>query len=191
MTTDHLSKTAPSRSDCWVCDGEGWDWGFNSPCSNCATTPASPAQLAPSDEPRHPAEPDASVSHTHNTGDNDMPNFWDDEEVQAAVTSGQFHKLTNVGDVVEGDIAKLDKRKFDEGTSKERTAIEITFADESILTAGQVKLMDTLVQLRPGVGDHIRIELADIEKRGSKTLKSFKVTHTNADGETFTVDQTA
>ena len=118
-----------------------------------------------------------------------MPNFWDDEEVQKAVTSGQYHKLTNVGDTVSGVIAKLDKRKFDEGTSKERTAIELTFEDESMLTAGQVKLMDVLVQMRPQVGDTLEIELVEVEKRGSKTLKHFKVTHTNAEGESFTIDQ--
>lgn len=116
--------------------------------------------------------------------------FWDDEEVQKAATAGSYHKLNDVGDFCEGTITELAKRKFDEGTPKERTAIEVTFDDESKLTAGQVKLIQVLVDLQPKVGDHLRVELGEVEKRGAKTLKHFIVTHTNAEGEAYTVDQT-
>ena len=119
-----------------------------------------------------------------------MPGFWDDEDVQKATTQGQYVKWIDVGDAKEGEIANLGKRTFEEGTAKERTAIEITFDDGSIATCGQVMLMQTLVELRPSVGDTIRIELGAIEKRGTKTMKRFIVTHTNSEGETFTVDQT-
>ena len=117
--------------------------------------------------------------------------FWDDEDVKKGATAGSYHRFENVGDSAEGVVAALNKRVFDEGTAKERTAIEITFADESKLTAGQVKLMQLLIELRPAVGDTLTVELADIEKRGSKTLKHWKVTHVNAAGESYTVDQTA
>lgn len=120
-----------------------------------------------------------------------MPNFWDDEEVQKAATSGSYIKFTNEGDSKEGVIADLCTRTFDAGTAKERTAIEITYSDESILTAGQVKLMQLLTQLRPDMGDNLSITLGRIEKRGSKTLKHWIVTHINSDGESFTIDQTA
>ena len=116
--------------------------------------------------------------------------FWDDEEVQKAASSGSYHRFVDVGDVTEGEIAELGKRVFDEGKASERTAIEITFVDESKLTAGQVKLMQTLVELRPRVGDKLRIELAEIEKRGAKTLKHFIVTVDGIDG-VVTIDQTA
>jgi hypothetical protein len=118
--------------------------------------------------------------------------FWDDEEVQKAATSGSYRKWNEVGDTHGGVIAALDKRVFDAGTDKERTAIEITFEDESKATCGQVKLMQLLLELRPSVGDTIEIELTDIEKRGNKTLKSWKVTvDYAATGESQTVDQAA
>ena len=117
--------------------------------------------------------------------------FWDDEDVQAAVTKGQWIKFTEIGDVKEGVVAKLDQRVFDAGTDKERSAIEITFEDESIATCGQMKLMEALLQLRPEIGDDLTIELADVEKRGNRTLKYWKVIHTNSEGETQSLDQTA
>ena len=118
-------------------------------------------------------------------------NFWDDEEIVEAATSGSYVKFTNVGDQKVGVIADLSKRTFDEGTAKERTAIEVTFEDGSIMTAGQVKLMQTLVEMRPAVGDTLDITLAEVEKIGAKTLKKFCVVHTNAEGEAFTVDHSA
>tara|TARA_R110000868_G_scaffold386963_1_gene655420 strand:- start:15 stop:383 length:369 start_codon:yes stop_codon:yes gene_type:complete len=120
-----------------------------------------------------------------------MSNFWDDAEVQKAATSGSYIKFTDEGDTKSGVIEQLGTRVFDEGTVKERTAIEITYQDGSVLTAGQVKLMQVLVELRPAYGDHIEITLGRIEKRGNKTLKHWIVTHTNSDGESFTIDQTA
>jgi hypothetical protein len=168
-----------ARADCTACRGSGTDAIFGGDCAMC---------IKP--EGRTPSPTTTTVVNTTETG-NAMSNFWDDEEVQAAVTSGQWVKFTNVGDVKEGVIAALDKRVFDAGTAKERTAIEITYVDESVMTAGQVKLMQTLVELRPEVGDTLTVELAEIEKRGSKTLKHFIVTHVNSEGESYTVDQTA
>ena len=118
-------------------------------------------------------------------------NFWDDEEIVEAATSGSYVKFTNEGDEKVGVVAALGKRTFDEGKANERTAIEVTFEDGSIMTAGQVKLMQSLVEMRPAVGDTLDIKLAEIEKRGNKTLKHFIVTHVNAEGESYTVDQTA
>ena len=120
-----------------------------------------------------------------------MSNFWDDAEVQKAATSGSYIKFTDEGDSKSGVIDNLSTRVFDANTATERTAIEISFVDGSILTAGQVKLMQVLVELRPAKGDLIEITLGRIEKRGNKTLKHWVVTHTNSDGESFTIDQTA
>jgi len=106
--------------------------------------------------------------------------FWDDPEVERAAAAGSYHALKNEGDVAEGVIAELGMRTFDEGKANERQAIEITFADGSILTAGQVKLMGSLVEMRPDVGDYLTVELARIEARGAKTLKHFKITVSNA-----------
>jgi len=120
-----------------------------------------------------------------------MPNFWDDAEVQKAATSGSYIKFITEGDNKSGVIGNLSTRVFDFDTANERTAVEIAFTDGSILTAGQVKLMQVLSELRPAHGDHIEITLGRIEKRGNKTLKHWIVTHTNSDGEAFTIDQTA
>lgn len=102
-----------------------------------------------------------------------QPSFWDDEEVQEAAAP-EWVKFDNVGDSAEGYIAKLDKRKFESPTG-DRTAIEVEFVDGVKVTAGQVMLMQLLVEQRPELGSWLRITLAAVEKRGAKTLKRWKV----------------
>lgn len=119
-----------------------------------------------------------------------MPGFWDDEEVKNAAAGGAYASLKDVGDEVDGEVASLTKRKFNEGKADERTAIEVAFKDGPTLTAGQVLLMRALYDLRPEPGDHLRIQLAEVEKRGTKTLKKFRVDLKRASGESESVDQT-
>lgn len=115
-----------------------------------------------------------------------MPGFWDDDEIRKAAEGGQYVKLTEVGDTVEGEIVNLRKRAFDD-----RTAIEITFDDDRMFTVGQVLLLRTMYELQPVNGETLRVVLADIEKRGTKTMKLFRVELTRLDGSVEKVDHTS
>lgn len=124
----------------------------------------------------------------------DEGNFWDDPDVKPA--SATFARFVAVGDTFGGTIAKFGKRTFGAGTADEHTAPELTFAqvdgeDQPTLTAGQTLLQQALWEMRPAIGDHLEVTLARIEKRGTKTLKRFKVSLTRA-GETVpeVIDQT-
>ena len=114
-----------------------------------------------------------------------MPGFWDDDEIKKAAEGAGYTKLTDIGDTVSGAVRSLNKRKFDD-----RTAIEITFEDDTKFTAGQVLLLRDLYVLQPTPGDQLTITLADIEKRGPKTLKLFKVEVVRPNGTVDIIDQT-
>ena len=101
--------------------------------------------------------------------------FWDNETIEKAANQGSFAKWTAAGDTHGGVIEALGERTFDEGTDKERIAVELTFEDGSKATCGQVKLMQALLELRPEVGETIEIELVETRKIGSKTLKFWRV----------------
>jgi hypothetical protein len=116
--------------------------------------------------------------------------FWDDPSVRPE--SNSYKKFESVGDTVSGKIAKLQKRVFNAGTADERTAPEFIFVDEDTptMTAGQVLLQQALFELRPGIGDDLTVTLAAIEKKGTKTLKRWKVELVRQDGEKQQIDQT-
>jgi hypothetical protein len=50
-------------------------------------------------------------------------------------------------------------------------------------------LKSALFELKPEVGDKLDIELIDITAKGGKTLKKFRVEHTNKSGDTKVIDQ--
>jgi hypothetical protein len=116
--------------------------------------------------------------------------FWDDPSVKPDITS--YMKFESVGDTVSGTIAQLRKRTFNAGTADERICPEIIFVDDDTpsLTAGQVLLQQALFELRPGVGDHLTVTLAAIDKKATKTLKRWQVVLKRKDGETREIDQT-
>ena len=120
-----------------------------------------------------------------------MSGFWDDPSVKPA--GSEYMKFEKVGDRIEGTIAKLGTRVFDEGTAKERTAVEVTFVEDDVpvLTAGQVLLQRALFTFRPEPGDRLKVALSGVEKKGTKTLKLFAVEVTRPDGTVESVDQTA
>ena len=94
-----------------------------------------------------------------------------------------------VGDEVEGTIAKLSVRKFNEGKADERPAIEVKFVDAPTLTAGQTMLMQGLYELQPNAGDHLYVKLIEVQKMGAKTMKRFLIRVTQPSGQALEIDQ--
>jgi hypothetical protein len=120
--------------------------------------------------------------------------FWDDDEVRKAAEGGQYIKLEQVGDTAEGTIAEDPvKRKFpaQQKGDPDRTAVELVFDDGRRFTIGQVLLLRTMFELRPEQGDHVKVVLADVEKRGARTLKLFRVELTRVDGTVEKIDHTS
>lgn len=98
--------------------------------------------------------------------------IWDDPEVKAG---GDFVTFAEVGDSVAGEILAITKHTWPDGKVSPQLYLS-TDDGERTLTAGQVQLKAKLAEVRPAVGDRIRIELTDIERRsGGKTLKHFSV----------------
>ncbi len=99
---------------------------------------------------------------------------WDDPELRAG---GEFVKLEQIGDKVEGQVLAVRSHKFDDGS----TAPQIIYQDsasgeERTWTAGQIQAKRRLAELRPEAGDWIKAVLVNIEKRsGGKTLKHIEI----------------
>jgi hypothetical protein len=97
--------------------------------------------------------------------------MWD----EIGIASGDFVKFENVGDTVTGTVTALGVKLWDDGTKSPQLELD-TDDGSKTLTAGQVRLKLALAEQRPEVGDRIRVELTQIEKRnGGKTLKHFDV----------------
>ena len=112
-----------------------------------------------------------------------MTSIWDDREISS---TGDYVKFEAIGDGVEGTIVALERHTFtDDETGEKRVTPKLTIrctdGEERILTAGQVRLRMKLVELRPGVGDYLKVTMTDLEKRGKKTLKHFDVVHKTGD----------
>jgi hypothetical protein len=108
-----------------------------------------------------------------------MGGFWDDIEPPGS----DYVRFDDVGDGVEGTIAKLTKRDFDG-----RTAVEVELEDERKITVGQTMLLRTFVEQAPDVGTKITIVLDEIERRGAKTLKRFRGEFVFPNGEVYKFD---
>jgi len=110
--------------------------------------------------------------------------IWDDKDISS---SGDYVKFEAVGDGVEGTITNLERHTFtDDETGEKRVTPKLTIAcadgTEKILTAGQVRLRLRLVELRPEVGDYLKVTMTELQKIGKKTLKHFDVVHRAGDG---------
>lgn len=98
--------------------------------------------------------------------------IWDDPEVKGG---GEFVTFNDIGDNVAGTITGISKHTWPDGKVSPQIYLD-TDDGERTVTAGQVQLKSKLAEARPKIGDKIRIELTDIEKRqGGKTLKHFDV----------------
>lgn len=98
---------------------------------------------------------------------------WDDPELRAG---GDFITFEKVGDKASGIVQAIRVKRWDNGKVSPEILLVDDNGEEKTLTAGQVKLKLLLSEQRPDVGDHIDVELTDIEKRsGGKTLKHFRL----------------
>lgn len=102
-----------------------------------------------------------------------MTSVWDDPDLKFV---DEFVKLENVGDGFKGKITHIRSHRFEDGS----VAAQISFVDtadgvERTWSAGQVQAKRKLAELRPEVGWWIRVQLTQIEKRGSKTLKHLDI----------------
>lgn len=105
---------------------------------------------------------------------------WDDPELREG---GEFVSFENVGDKVSGTVNAVRAHRFDDGKVAPQILITTDDGEERTVTAGQVRLKAELAAQRPEAGDHVSIELTDIEKRsGGKTLKHFEVQVTRGGG---------
>jgi hypothetical protein len=112
--------------------------------------------------------------------------FWDDPELKKAAEGGDFFKFDKVGDSLSGTVQSMLKKDFDG-----RTAVELALDGDRKVTLGQVLMLRELYVLRPEKGDQITITLANVEKKGAKTLKMFRGEIVReGSGEVVTFDQT-
>lgn len=96
---------------------------------------------------------------------------WD----EVTADSGDYVKFEKVGDTVVGTITSLGVKTWDDGSKAPQLGLD-TDDGPKTLTAGQIRLKLALAEQRPDVGDRIRVELTDVEKRqGGRTLKHFRV----------------
>jgi hypothetical protein len=103
-----------------------------------------------------------------------MSSIWDDPDVVGG--SNEFVKFDKVGDSVSGKVDHIGRKVWDDGSVSPQLDLITDDGEARTLTAGQVRLKLALAEKRPEVGDHLRVELTQIEKRaGGKTLKHFDV----------------
>lgn len=109
-----------------------------------------------------------------------MSNIWDDPELGGDEVN--YLKLDKVGDGVQGVITVIDTKTWDDGKRCPQLTIMPPGATEPVVwTAGQMQAVRQLKDLRPSVGDLIKVRLDDVEKRpGGKTLKHISVDVTPA-----------
>lgn len=99
-------------------------------------------------------------------------NYWDNP---AIAVNTDYVKFENVGDTVTGAIIDLGVQQWQDGSMSPKLTLRTTEGDR-VLTASQVQLKSKLSELRPNVGDTIKVTLAGVEKlAGGKTLKKFDV----------------
>lgn len=99
-------------------------------------------------------------------------NYWDEPGI---AINNDYVKFENVGDTVAGVIVDLGVQTWQDGSKAPKLTLRTADGDR-ILTASQVQLKQKLGELRPNVGDTIKVTLAGVDKlAGGKTLKKFDV----------------
>lgn len=97
---------------------------------------------------------------------------WDEIQIDEVV----YLNLDKVGAGIKGVITDITTKKWDDGSTCPQLTIRRDGDGEEIVwSAGQTQAKRQLKDLRPGIGDHIAVELTDVEKRGTKTLKHITV----------------
>jgi hypothetical protein len=102
--------------------------------------------------------------------------IWDDPDIKAATSSGEYKKWETVGDNVVGKILAISPKggsNFD-GDPCPLVVIEGDDGEEVKITLAQANLVRTVAAARPEVGDRVAIVFTDVEKLdGGRTLKKF------------------
>ena len=98
--------------------------------------------------------------------------YWDEPGI--AIVS-DYVKFENVGDTISGVIIDLGIQTWQDGSKSPKLTLRTADGDK-VLTASQVQLKQKMAELRPEVGDTIKVTLEGVEKlQGGKTMKKFTV----------------
>lgn len=98
--------------------------------------------------------------------------YWDEPGI--AIVS-DYVKFENVGDSISGVIIDLGIQTWQDGSKSPKLTLRTADGDK-VLTASQVQLKQKMAELRPEVGDQIKVTLEGVEKlQGGKTMKKFAV----------------
>lgn len=101
-----------------------------------------------------------------------MSNYWDEPGI--AIVS-DYIKFENIGDTVTGVIIDLGIQTWQDGSKSPKLTLRTADGDR-VLTASQVQLKTKMAELRPEIGDTIKVTLEGVEKlNGGKTMKKFAV----------------
>lgn len=101
-----------------------------------------------------------------------MTDIWDTPELKIAT---DYIRFEEPGDTVVGEVLDIRIHHWNDGTTSPQLLLLVD-GEEKSLTAGQYQLKAKLAELRPQVGDTIRVVFDGIEKRaGGKTLKLFSL----------------
>lgn len=101
-----------------------------------------------------------------------MSNYWDEPGI--AVVS-DYIKFEEVGDTVTGVIIDLGVQVWQDGSKSPKLTLRTATGDK-VLTASQVQLKTKMAELRPEIGDTIKVTLDGVEKlNAGKTMKMFSV----------------
>jgi hypothetical protein len=99
--------------------------------------------------------------------------IWDTPELSAG---GDFFKFDNVGTSITGTIQAIKVHRWPDNKVSPQIYILKDDGEEEVVTAGQIQLQIKLKELRPNIGDRIKITFTEEEKRPmGKTLKHFDV----------------
>jgi hypothetical protein len=108
-----------------------------------------------------------------------MTDIWDTPELKIAT---DYIRFEEPGDSVVGEVLDIRIHHWNDGTTSPQLLLLVD-GEEKSLTAGQYQLKAKLAELRPQVGDTIRVVFDGIEKRaGGKTLKLFSLDVKRASG---------
>jgi len=98
--------------------------------------------------------------------------YWDEPGI--AIVS-DYVKFENVGDTISGVIIDLGIQTWQDGSKSPKLTLRTADGDK-VLTASQFQLKQKMAELRPEVGDSIKVTLEGVEKlQGGKTMKVFNV----------------
>jgi len=109
---------------------------------------------------------------------------WDDPDLRGG---GDFVKLEQVGDTIEGTIIAVRTHQFDDGSKVPQLLIARPDGVEVTWSAGQIQAKRKLAELRPEAGDYLKVTYEHEERRsGGKTLKHLDVEVRRGNGKPAT-----